>query len=167
MKEKRKLQILFTDLDGTLTETISGEDFPKGIWDMKLKFEVLDKIKELNPEIICIVSNQGGIGKGFVNPEHFKIKMNYVAMSIMEYTRITVLYDYIPDDKDKNRKPSPYMLNKFSHLLNIIPDDCMMIGDASGKEGDFSDSDKKAAENFGCKYMDVNDFIKGQRIMKG
>lgn len=32
-----------------------------------------------------------------------------------------------------------------------------MIGDASGKEGQLSDSDKKTAENFGCEYMDVDD----------
>lgn len=35
----------------------------------------------------------------------------------------------------------------------------VMIGDASGKEGQFSDSDKKTAENFGCEYMDVDDFV--------
>ena len=35
-----------------------------------------------------------------------------------------------------------------------------MIGDASGKEGQFSDSDKKTAENFGIDYMDVEDFVK-------
>lgn len=39
----------------------------------------------------------------------------------------------------------------------IIYDTIMMIGDASGKEGQFSDSDKKTAENFGCEYMDVKD----------
>lgn len=35
-----------------------------------------------------------------------------------------------------------------------------MIGDASGKEGQFSDSDKRCAENFGVDYLDVNDFVK-------
>ena len=35
-----------------------------------------------------------------------------------------------------------------------------MIGGASGKEGQFSDGDKKTAENFGIDYMDVDDFIK-------
>ena len=35
-----------------------------------------------------------------------------------------------------------------------------MIGNASGKEGQFSDSDKKTAENFGIDYMDVDDFVK-------
>lgn len=34
-----------------------------------------------------------------------------------------------------------------------------MIGDASGKEGQFSDSDKKTAENFGIDYIDVNDLV--------
>lgn len=41
----------------------------------------------------------------------------------------------------------------------IIYDTIMMIGDASGKEGQFSDSDKKTAGNFGCEYMDVDDFV--------
>ena len=35
----------------------------------------------------------------------------------------------------------------------------LMIGDASGKEGQFSDSDKKTAENFCIDYIDVNDFV--------
>lgn len=35
----------------------------------------------------------------------------------------------------------------------------IMIGDASGKPGDFSDSDKKCAENFGIDYIDVRDFL--------
>ena len=42
---------------------------------------------------------------------------------------------------------------------NGMSDIILMIGDASGKEGQFSDSDKKTAENFGCEYMDVDDFV--------
>ena len=36
----------------------------------------------------------------------------------------------------------------------------IMIGDFSGKPGDFSDSDKKCAENFGIDYIDVEDLLK-------
>ena len=38
-------------------------------------------------------------------------------------------------------------------------DEMLMIGDASGKPGQFSDSDRKTAENFGIDYMDVEEFI--------
>lgn len=59
----KEYKVLFCDMDGTLIETVSGETFPKGIWDMKFKFDVLDAIKNLNPKAIFIVTNQGGIEK--------------------------------------------------------------------------------------------------------
>ena len=43
--------------------------------------------------------------------------------------------------------------------MKIVYDTILMIGDASGKEGQLSDSDKKTAGNFGCEYMDVDDFV--------
>lgn len=43
--------------------------------------------------------------------------------------------------------------------LDYIKSVSLMIGDASGKEGQFSDSDKKTAENFGIDYVDVDDFV--------
>lgn len=47
----KKYKVLFCDMDGTLIETVSGETFPKGIWDMKFKFDVLDAIKNLGTYI--------------------------------------------------------------------------------------------------------------------
>lgn len=43
--------------------------------------------------------------------------------------------------------------------FDFIKQKSLMIGDASGKEGQFSDSDKKTAENFYIDYIDVNDFV--------
>ena len=77
--------IIFCDLDGTLIETISGETFPKGIWDMKLRFDVLDAIKKLKPEYVLIVSNQGGIESGFVDAQKFDEKLSYIIKAIGEY----------------------------------------------------------------------------------
>ena len=81
----KKYDILFCDLDGTLIETISGEVFPKGIWDMKIRFDVLDAIKKLNPKYILIVSNQGGIESGFVDGRDFRRKSEYITRAIREY----------------------------------------------------------------------------------
>ena len=158
--------IIFCDLDGTLIETISGETFPKGIWDMKLRFDVLDAIKKLNPEYVLIVSNQGGIESGFVDAKKFNAKLVYIVKAIGEYCgcECCAMYCDTNNKSDPYRKPNTKMLETL--LEDYVGDDfdfikqkSLMIGDASGKEGQFSDSDKKTAENFGIDYMDVNDFV--------
>lgn len=163
----KKYEIIFADLDGTLIDTITGETFPKGIWDMKIKFDVLDAIKKLNPQYILIVSNQGGIESGFVDEYNFSSKSEYVTRAIKEYCgcECYAMYCKTNDKTDLYRKPNVGMLENL--LENYVGDDfdyiksiSLMIGDASGKEGQFSDSDKKCAENFDIDYLDVNDFVK-------
>ena len=163
----KKYEVIFADLDGTLIETISGGTFPKGIWDMKIRFEVLDAIKKLNPEYILIVSNQGGIERGFVDRGHFTTKLNYICKSIEEYCNCSCYGTYcVSNNKsDPFRKPNKGMLDYLTELyvgddFDSIKPKSLMIGDASGKEGQFSDSDKKTAENFGIDYIDVDDFVK-------
>ena len=165
----KNYKILFADLDGTLIKTKSGETFPKGIWDMQIRFEVLDKIKEIKPKCLLIVTNQGGIERGFVNRRNFEFKMEYLCRSIKEYIEIPVEYSYCEknDPTYKYRKPNTGMLNPLIYKMmnrGIIENGTekgkmLMVGDASGKEGQFSDSDKKTAENFGINYMDVEDFV--------
>ena len=159
-------KVIFCDLDGTLIETISGETFPKGVWDMRIKFDVLDAIKKLNPEYIFIMSNQGGIESGFVDEYDFKNKIGYIACAIREYCDCKCYYMYCEtnDKSDPYRKPNTGMLEILveSYVeddFDFIKQKSLMIGDASGKEGQFSDSDKKTAENFGIDYMDVNDLV--------
>lgn len=161
----KKYKVLFCDLDGTLIETLSGETFPKGIWDMKFKFDVLDAIKKLTPDYVFIVSNQGGIEKGFVDRTSFDGKIFYISKSIEEYCNIPhVGFSYCKsNDKDcYYRKPNIGMLEEIYEIYSrfIKKENCLMIGDASGLEGQFSDSDKKTAENFGIDYLDVNEFVK-------
>lgn len=165
----KKYRVLFIDLDDTLIETITGETFPKGVWDMKWKFDVIDAIKNLVPEAVCIVSNQGGIEKGYVNECHFAVKIEYVCGCIRELTGIeNVSYAYcIENDLSSfRRKPNIGMLESFCNIRywyqgkKLEKEEMLMVGDASGKEGQFSDSDKKTAENFGIDYLDIEDFIK-------
>ena len=47
---------------------------------------------------------------------------------------------------------------------NPLKDRIIMIGDASGKPENFSDSDKKCAENFGIDYIDVEDFLNDKSL---
>lgn len=159
--------ILFSDLDGTLIGTTTGNTFPQGIWDMSLKLYVLDAIKRLDPEVIFIVSNQGGIDQGYVTIEQFSAKINYICKAIEDYCKIPCysMFCGSMDKDDPYRKPNTKMLEKLAIIrigdnLKEIKQRSLMIGDASGKEGQYSDTDKRTAENFGIKYLDVNDFIR-------
>ena len=162
----KNYKILFADLDGTLIKTKSGETFPKGIWDMEFRFDVLDAIKKLRPDYILIVSNQGGIESGFVDSYDFQSKSEYIGRAIKEYCGCKCYCEYCETNNKQNyyRKPNTGMLNRLLQEVRtnegIIKEDCLMIGDASGKEGQFSDTDKKTAENFGIDYLDVDDFVK-------
>lgn len=74
------------------------------------------------------------------------------------------MYCETNDKSDHYRKPNTGMLETLTEKyvgddFDYIKSKSLMIGDASGKEGQFSDSDKKTAENFGIDYMDVDDFL--------
>ena len=162
----KKYDVIFSDLDGTLINTISGETFPKGIWDMQIRFEVLDKIKEIKPKYLLIVSNQGGIESGFVDAKKFETKLFYIIEAIGNYCdcECYAMYCDTNNESDPYRKPNTKMLKTLledyvGYDFECFKHEILMIGDASGKEGQFSDSDKKTAENFGIDYMDVEDFV--------
>ena len=162
----KNYKILFADLDDTLIKTKSGETFPKGIWDMEFKFDVLDAIKKLNPDYILIVSNQGGIESGFVDANDFQVKGEYIGRAIREYCGCKCYCEYCEtnDKKDPYRKPNIGILNHLTEKyvgddFDFIKSRSLMIGDASGKEGQFSNTDKITAENFGIDYLDVDDFV--------
>ena len=159
-------KVIFADLDGTLIETASGETFPKGIWDMKIRYDVLEAIKRCNVEYLAVVSNQAGIVAGYVIKRNFDMKAGYLRAAFQEYLGINVDFIYCDsDDKNnENRKPNVGMLE--SCLKSLIAakkfytkEEMLMIGDASGKPGQFSDSDFKTAENFGIDYLDVEEFV--------
>lgn len=162
-------KVLFIDLDSTLIKTISGKTFPEDITDFRIQLPVLNKIIEKIPNLtyFFIVTNQGGIGK-FTTEDDFQTKLfsieHFCDMYFRDRTKIYYCsdIDYCASlDKDCHaRKPNTGMLEGLINDYNIeSKEDCIMIGDASGKPGDFSDSDKKCAENFGIDYIDVRDFL--------
>jgi len=159
-------KVIFADLDGTLIETASGETFPKGTWDMKIRYDVLEAIKRCNVEHLAVVSNQAGIAAGYVIKKNFDAKAGYLRAAFGEYLGINVDFIYCDseDKNNENRKPNVGMLEAcrksfIAAKKFYTKEEMLMIGDASGKPGQFSDSDLKTAENFGIDYLDVEDFI--------
>lgn len=171
--------VLFIDLDGTLIKTVSGNTFPKDCTDFIIRKEVLDKIAKKLPNLfwIGIVTNQGGIPK-FISKRDFETKfesiINFVGsylgnripkLNIETKVFVTGLYCASIEKNDKSRKPNTGMLEYLQKEFGKHEKSQMiMIGDASGKPGNFSDSDKKCAENFGIDYIDVEDFLNDKSL---
>jgi DNA 3'-phosphatase len=165
--------ILFMDLDGTIIDTVSGKTFPDFIGDFKFKTGILESLKNFvyknNTKYLFIVSNQGGIGNGFVKEKSFNKKIDFICCCLEDFIdkySFQIQYQYCKTNRQDNewRKPNikmlTYLLNKYVKSKDLIKkEDMLMIGDASGLEGQFSDSDKKTAENFGIDYMDIDEFI--------
>ena len=162
----KRYKLIFSDLDDTLIETLSGDTFPRGVYDMRIRFDVLDAIHEklqMESSILGIVTNQGGIESGKVDKRAFSNKINYVISAIHEYLRCRVTASVCPTNQPSSyRKPNVGMLEQIATQCLVDKADCIMIGDASGYEGQFSDSDKKTAENYKIDYIDVGDLLKDE-----
>lgn len=159
-----QMKVLFIDLDGTLIETVSGSVFPKSIDDWKFKPGMLEAIQQWDPDFVHIVTNQGGIEKGYLKEEHFITKMLNIQVQFIMATNKPITFNYCKsnDPACYYRKPNPWMVEEWfdNGRGGCLRKDCLMVGDASGKPGDFSDSDKQCAARAEVKYMDVEEFIK-------
>lgn len=176
LKEKK---ILFADLDGTLITTASGKTFAEDCTDFRIRKDVLDKIKCMKElEYLEIVTNQGGVPQ-YISLKDMETKLNCIVHFVQGYlnnrsafspdetdVKVGIQYCISMDKGHPCRKPNPGMLENFINgklrfAVKWLKDKSvmLMIGDASGKPGQFSDSDKKCAENFGIDYLDVEDFL--------
>lgn len=168
------IKVIFADINNTLVNTLSGKTFPIGIWDVKPNMSVWEKLREwadiIFPEqaYLFLITNEGGIERGFTSNRAFFSKLDFVTHSLQEFLnyRIIVDFEFYPfnDQNSLYRKPNYGMLrtliNKyFEGRIPLKTNQILMIGDASGKPGQFSNSDKQCAANAGIPYCDVEDFI--------
>ena len=158
-------KVLLCDLDGTLIVTKSGKTFPENEEDWEFMPRIKESIQEYNPKYIFIISNQGGIEKGFVDERKFNTKFRRIIDEIKTWGDYIVEGAYCTSNNPENinRKPNTGMVDFFRHAYVMGYDfdnrHALMIGDASGLPGQFSDSDLQCARNAGIKYCDVKQFI--------
>lgn len=165
IKQVFNQKVLICDLDGTLIETRSGKTFPENEDDWRFKKYIKEAVQEYNPSVILIVTNQGGIEKGFVDEHKFFNKLCNIRDEMQTWGSYKVAFRYCTSNNPEcvDRKPNTGMIDAFRHDFiggyDFANYQALMIGDASGLEGQFSDTDLQCARNAGIRYTDVSRFI--------
>lgn len=154
-------KVLLCDLDWTLIVTKSGKTFPIDENDWEFKDGIKEAIQKYNPKYIFIISNQGGIEKGYVDDGKFYQKLRTIIATIRTWGNFIVDGTYCTsNDKDHYfRKPNVGMVDFFRHGYVMGYDfdnrNALMIGDM--------ESDQQCSINAGIKYLDVEEFIRMNR----
>jgi D-glycero-D-manno-heptose 1,7-bisphosphate phosphatase len=145
---------LFLDLDGTLIETKSGEDFAKDINDWRFISGMLNKIAIYSDEgyIICIVSNQGGISKGYYTEQFIIDKLDDITKEVEQEIGKDVNTIFCPYLNGYYRKPAPGMAYELALKLDLNLKESVMVGD--------TDSDRIFAINAGIgEFYFASEFL--------
>ncbi|KAF8577048.1 PNK3P-domain-containing protein [Ramaria rubella] len=147
------------DLDGTLIKTSSGNNFPRDKSDwMWWRSSIPNKIKELHKEgfTIVIFSNQASSKKKSI--DEWKLKIPAIASQLPNVPfRI-----FAAQQHDIFRKPMPGMWTEFLKLNQHVEIDKKLsfyVGDAAGRPGDHSDSDRKWALNVGLPFFTPEEYF--------
>lgn len=99
---------------------------------------------------IALFTNQYGKSKSVIEKKVNRIKTLIDKLNIPCYV-------FIATGKDVYRKPETGMWKKFLTNANNKPEYAFYVGDALGRRGDFSDSDKEFAVNIGIPYYQPED----------
>ena len=165
----KRYKVLFCDLDGTLI-TKNKNDQSAAPWNMQINIKLLEKIRQMRPDYIFIVTNQGSVGKTITEKE-FEAKLDFLGICITYYMRQESLFPVVEsiyctsdDAGDFYRKPNPGMMQALVDGFGLKDEyeatDMIMVGDSSGLDRTHGDVDYRMAKNFGICYCDVNEFLK-------
>ncbi|XP_043654801.1 uncharacterized protein F21D5.5 [Drosophila teissieri] len=164
------------DMDGTIIKTKSGLVFPKNTDDWQIIFpEVQEKLKNLHKEgfKICFFTNQGGIARGKINLDDFKVKIKQIVAKLGVPIQV-----FIAIGDGFYRKPLTGMWQHLKSEMNdgveIQEDRCFFVGDAAGRpetgkgatkqRKDHSLADRLFAANVGLSFYTPEVHFLGKRV---
>jgi DNA 3'-phosphatase len=154
-----KVKVLFLDMDHNLIQPKDGKRFPDDPTDWEFILPTKEKVLELHEQgyKVVVVSNQGGIAFG--EEAHEGLKLKFEAIKAAMGIPMVFFYCASRSKTDPMRKPNPGMAKKAAQLYDIDWENSIMVGDASGLPGRFSDSDKMFAVNAGIgTFYDTEEF---------
>lgn len=155
----KKYDVVFVLLDEVLITTLSGRQWPSGIWDFRINWALWNSLKIFNPEMIVILSNQGGITKGFLKDSSFYSKISFISHALSDFTGIKKIpFRY----SIRGNWKMELNIDNETDLIDSILEQYTKFSDKSkmimiGRDLEF---DKKYAESKNIEFLDKSEFVK-------
>ena len=122
----RPRAVLF-DRDGTLVVDVPYNGNPDLVEPMPGAREALDQLRaEAIPT--AVVSNQSGIGRGWITPEQCDAVFARIA-DLLGPLGPVMICPHTPDDGCGCRKPQPGLIRRAASALGVAVEECVVIGD--------------------------------------
>jgi bifunctional polynucleotide phosphatase/kinase len=151
--------IFATDLDWTLIRPVRGR-FPKDASDWAWLPNRISTLKAYQEAgyLIVIFSNQGVKGKKLT------MALDRINNVIDDLNRNGIHpWVFVATQDNEYRKPNPGMWSLLTNSISV--EQALYTGDAGGRPGDFSDSDRKFAENTGLSFYVPEEIFPRNEIM--
>jgi len=155
-------KLIIFDVDGTLTETKSGQTFRQAADDWKWLPRRVMKLNQLigGGTRVAFASNQGGVAFGYLKQDDILRQLARMAYSVgapagslyICYTHPKATIEQYRAEDDYRRKPGPGMLFEAMADFEANPDETLYVGDRP--------EDEEAAKNAGCAFMWADEFFK-------
>ena len=138
LKQSRRTKFAIFDFDGTIAKPQAGRQFPKDAADWQYTRasvpSVLQKFGKTHH--VVIVTDQ---------TKSWKVDQIKAVMTDLQIEHITAVIGF------QTHKPDT------THFLKVFPkfkpENAFYVGDAAGRKGDWSDVDKKFAENLNVEFI--------------
>ena len=155
----RKKRVIICDVLDCLVETYQSNGkpglLPRGIYDMRLRFDVWDKIACFNPEKVFAM-----VPKALLNSSNgsdsWKVMLDYIVCSFSEYLRSPYQVCQILL-QTRIGQPKEELIQQVL-MSNVVKEDIIQIGVNSGLYGQ-NNKDQIAAMRCNIDYIDLGTFM--------
>lgn len=158
----RAKKVIFCDILDCLVETFQSNGrpglLPRGIYDIRLRFEVWDKLGMFSPERIyamvprCLLNSSNG-------SDSWRVMLEYIICSLSEYLRLPYVNCQVLTQTTIGQPKEEMIESVLSGGRFKIPKESVVqIGIESGLYGQ-NNRDKIAAEKCGIDYIDLGQLM--------
>lgn len=156
----RQKEVIFCDVLDCLIETLASNGkpglLPRGIYDIRLRFEVWDKIACFNPQkVFAMIPRNVILSSNGYNS--WLVLLEYVICSLSEYLRVPYGHCQILTQKDFNQGKD-ILMSAALEKEQMKKENAIQIGLESGLYGQ-SNRDFIASQKIGIDYVDLGQLM--------